>query len=47
MWAQWKPDKEQFCQEKAGWVPEFGVVERGERFVRGLGGERVGERFKL
>lgn len=36
----WVPDKEQFCLDKAMWVPDFGdrIV---QRFTRGPGGEEV------
>jgi hypothetical protein len=37
----WTPSKEQFCQEKAPWVPDFGTCVEGERFVAGTMGERV------
>lgn len=40
-WGSWKPDKEQFCQEKAGWVPELGVVDSNESYVKGTMGEKA------
>lgn len=45
--VQWKPHKEQYCQEKAGWVDEFGVIDPKERYVLGTMGKRVGEEGKL
>jgi len=38
----WTPHKEQFCEDKVSWVPDFGdcVV---TKFKRGPGGEEVGD----
>lgn len=47
VWAQWKPSKEQFCQEKASWVPEFGVLNVEERYVKGTMGAKVGQTSKI
>ena len=38
--ASWRPHKEQFCEMRQGWVPEFGEL-IGRRFVKGPGGEEV------
>ena len=39
----WIPQKEQFCNTKAEWVPLFGKDLVAQRFVRGPFGEEVVE----
>ncbi|KPI38159.1 uncharacterized protein AB675_1064 [Cyphellophora attinorum] len=46
-WAKWKPSKEQFCREKAGWVPQFSVMDTEERYVTGTMGQKVGQSPKI
>jgi hypothetical protein len=38
--APWKPHKEQFCDYRQDWVPEFGCVSGG-RYEKGTGGKEV------
>jgi len=33
----WAPQKEQFCEVRCGWVPEFGGMVK-ERYEKGPGG---------
>lgn len=39
--VRWKPQKEQFCQEKAPWLADLGELVADERYVRGPFSEKV------
>lgn len=39
--VRWKPQKEQFCQEKVPWLADLGELVGDERYVRGPFGEKV------
>lgn len=41
--VRWKPQKEQFCQEKAPWLADLGELVADERYVRGPFSEKVGD----